>query len=98
MGDYYVPLWYAKDGTVYDLYGDEYFKQEDPFNRFATNSELTIYMYENGWIKLNSHYFEGQIGVSFDPELGYASGVISSSTPLNYINIGKLYIGYGPDV
>ena len=81
LGDYYVPLWYAKDGTVYDLYGDEYFKQEDPFNRFATNSELTIYMYENGWIKLNSHYFEGQIDVSFDPELGYISGVISSSTP-----------------
>ena len=34
IGESYTPLWYAKDGTVYDMYGDEYFKQQDPSNRF----------------------------------------------------------------
>ena len=98
VGNSYTPIWYASDGTVYDLYGEKYFVQEDPANRFVFTGEMVVYMYENGFIKYNSHFYEGSISVGFDSTDWKSPKGVDFSAPLSYIYVGKLYTGYGPDV
>ena len=96
VGTNYTPLWYAKDGTVYDMYGGEYFKQQDPSNRFESpDNDFMAYMCENGYIEYRTYFPKGEIRIDFDYDNSIDKGKIGADTPIASIEVGMIIMQYG---
>ena len=96
IGESYTPLWYAKDGTVYDMYGDEYFKQQDPSNRFESEyNDFAAYMCENGYIEYRTYFPRGDIDIDFDSNYLDTGGKMGANTPITSVDVGMIIMQYG---
>lgn len=79
-----IPLWYDKDGSIYDMYGDFLIKQEDPANRVKNGFELSELTEK---AKGNARAFRSTIFVTYEsPNITEKRGL---ETPIDAILIGK---------
>ena len=44
LADYYIPMWYGPDGTIYDPYGEKITVLDDPSFRFDNSFQYSLWM------------------------------------------------------
>ena len=91
----YLPIWYGPDGTVYDMYGDIYFKQEDPQNRFKDSNQMVEYMLKINVFTPPAYVPWGQIAISIEPVVKEGTVGNDVSSTINSIEVGMSQLTYG---
>lgn len=79
-----MPVWYDKEGNIYNLFGEFFRKQDDPSNRLITTGDYVKLRDEDP----SRYVTDGYIRIFLQGDL---LGNIQLSSKVSYVSIGTLY-------